>query len=215
MGGAGRGGSGGSGGFQRLRRAVSAGGAALPTGDAQPRAGPPWRSSAPVTSVGLPGGCSALPKGPHPEGSTRIAFPGDALLPPEMMLAPLPVGLLSPPTGAGLGGLCPFCLPLGMLCSPPPRPGDAPHCSPGGAAVGMLSPAVPRRMLCLPRKGLTRSGEGFVSHPVTPWRGCLSQGVLRSPNFPWVESGLGGVSFSPRAGLERLLLCPFTRRPSI
>lgn len=41
VGGAGRGGSGGSGGFQRLRRAVSAGGAALPTGDARPRAGPP------------------------------------------------------------------------------------------------------------------------------------------------------------------------------
>lgn len=214
MGGAGRGGSGGSGGFQRLRRAVSAGGAALPTGDAQPRAGPPWRSSAPVTSVGLPGGCSGPPVGPDPEGSSRIAFPGDALLPPEMMLAPLR-GDAQPPPGGWTRGDLPFLTPPGdaLLSSLPPR-GWSPWL-PGRGRSGDARPCRAPKDALPPPEGAHSLRGGFISHPVTPWRGCLSQGVLSSPISPGLSLGWG-VSFSPRAGLEGVLLWPgFTRRPSI
>lgn len=122
VGGAGRGGSGGSGGFQRLRRAVSAGGAALPTGDAQPRAGPPGGSSAPVTPVGPPGGAQ-----PPRWGRTRRALP--VLPPPGMLCCPprgcsAPPWICSAPVGLDSAGCALFATLRGCsaLFPPPPPP---------------------------------------------------------------------------------------------
>lgn len=103
-----------------------------------------------MTPAGLPGGCSAPPVGPDPEGSTRIASPGDALLPPERMLGP-PVGMLSPPGEAGLGGPSRFCLPPGMLCPPPP-PGMLPIAPRAGPHWGCSALPCPGRCSAPPRR---------------------------------------------------------------
>lgn len=168
-----------------------------------------------MTSVGLPRGCSALPMGPDPEGSTRIAFSGDALLPPEMMLTPPHRGDAQPPQGGWARGALPFLPPPGdaLLSSPPPR-----ECSPmlpGRGRSGDAQPCRAPKDALPPPEGAHSLRGGFISHPVTPWRGCLSQGVLRSPISPGLSLGWW-VSFSPPAGLEGVLLCPgFTRRPTI
>lgn len=80
-----------------------------------------------------------------------------------------------------------------LLSSPPPsRSEDAARCPPGGAALGMLGPAVPRGMLCPPQKGL-----GLHLPSRYPSEGVSEAGCAELPHFPWVESELGGVILTP------------------
>lgn len=175
---------------------MSAGGAALPTGDAQPRAGPPWRSSAPVTSVGLPGGCSGSPVGPDPEGSSRIAFPGDALLPPEMMLAPLRGDAQPPPGGLDSGGSALFDSPRGCSALLPPAPGMLPMAPRAGPQWGCSALPCPEGCSASPGRGSLAPG-GLHLPPCYPLEGVSESGCAELPHFSWVESGLGSVILTP------------------
>lgn len=116
--------------------------------------------------------------------------------PPRGCSAPPLRGDAQPPRRGRTRGALPFLPPTRDAFFPP---GDGPHCPPGGAAPGLLSPAVPRGMLCSPPRdgGADSLSGGFISHPVTPWRGCLSQGCAELPHFPWVESQLGGAILTP------------------
>lgn len=106
---------------------------------------------------------------------------------PRGMLAPRgrPVGpgrrCSAPPWCGWTRGLCRFLpppgdaqlAPEGMHCSP--RGGFAPIAPQMGLEWGCSALLCPAGMLCPPR-GCVSPGC-FVSQLVTPWRGCLSQGM--------------------------------------
>lgn len=161
-----------------------------------------------MTSVGLPGGYQ-----PPRWGRTRRALP--VLRPPGMLCCPprgcsaTPWGWSAPPGGAGLGGLCPFCLSRGCcaLLPPPPAPRMVPIAPRAGPQWGCSALPCPEGCSAPPPEGAGSLRGNFISHPVTPWRGYLSQGVLSSP----ISLGLSlswGVSFSPRSGLEGAFAVP-------